>query len=654
MMTFDDRTEWLEADGLGGFASGTASGLRTRRYHALLLTATTPPTGRMVLVNGLDAWATTPAGRFALSTQRYRPDVLHPDGHSRLTAFTCERWPAWEFVTPDGARIVHEILTEYESGRSVLTWRVNGPVPVKIEVRLLLSGRDYHSTHHENAAFRFEPDPSGAEIVWRPYEGVPAVQVVTNGDYRHAPEWYRSFLYSAERERGLDDTEDLASPGVLSWDLGNAGEAALVLSAGDRRLSARTKADALARAQRIRASEDLRRATFATPIDRAADAYLVRRGNGRTIVAGYPWFTDWGRDTFIAIRGLCIATGRLSEARAILLEWAGAVSEGMLPNRFPDSGEAPEFNAVDASLWYIVAVHELLEAATADRDPISDSDRARLENAVQQILEGYAAGTRYGIRADADGLLAAGEPGVQLTWMDAKVGDRVITPRIGKPVDVQALWVNALWVGAQFDTQWTALLERGRRSFSDRFWNAERGCLFDVVDVDHVAGATDSSLRPNQVLAVGGLPVCLLDLARARQVIDVVERELLTPIGLRSLASSEREYVRRYEGSPAERDAAYHQGTVWPWLLGPFVEGWVRARGGSAAARRQARKTFLAPLLEKLDGTFGHLAEIADADAPFTPRGCPFQAWSLGEVLRLDRKVLASPVRRRAQMAASQ
>jgi glycogen debranching enzyme len=230
----------------------------------------------------------------------------------------------------------------------------------------------------------------------------------------------------------------------------------------------------------------------------------------------------------------------------------------------------------------------------------------------------------------------------------------VITPRIGKPVDVQALWVNALWVGAQFDTQWTALLERGRRSFSDRFWNAERGCLFDVVDVDHVAGATDSSLRPNQVLAVGGLPVCLLDLARARQVIDVVERELLTPIGLRSLASSEREYARRYEGSPAARDAAYHQGTVWPWLLGPFVEGWVRARGGSAAARRQARKTFLAPLLQKLDGTCGHLTEIADADAPFTPRGCPFQAWSLGEVLRLDRKVLASPVRRRAQMAASQ
>lgn len=645
MTTLDDRSEWLEADGLGGFASGTACGLRTRRYHALLLSATTPPTGRMVLVNGFDAWATTPTGRFALSTQRYTPDVLHPDGYTRLMAFACDRWPTWEFATPDGARIVQEILTEHETGRTVVTWRAEGPVPVMLEVRLFLSGRDYHSTHHENGAFRFEPDLNGALITWKPYDGAPVIEALTNGTYVQSPEWYRNFLYSAERERGLDDTEDLASPGVLSWELGCDGEAALVLATGERQL-APTRADALACAQSIRQAEAARRASFSTPLDRAASAYLVRRGQGRTIVAGYPWFTDWGRDTFIAIRGLCIAAGRLADASAILTEWAGAVSEGMLPNRFPDSGEAPEYNAVDASLWYIIAVHELLEAAGTCPGTLSDAGRARLQDAVRSILDGYAAGTRYGIHADSDGLLAAGVPGVQLTWMDAKVGDRVITPRIGKPVEVQALWVNALWIGAQFDSRWMAPFERARRSLRSRFWNAERACLFDVIDADHIAGAVDASLRPNQLLAVGGLPLCLVDQSRARQIIDVVERELLTPCGLRSLEPSDAQYVRRYEGPPAARDGAYHQGTVWPWLLGPFVEGWVRARGESDAVRAEARERFLSPMLGTLEASFGHVSEIADADPPFTPRGCPFQAWSVAEILRLDRKVLARPARR--------
>jgi len=393
-------------------------------------------------------------------------------------------------------------------------------------------------------------------------------------------------------------------------------------------------------ADQLQLSERNRRAAFPSALDKAADAYLVRRKGGQTLVAGYPWFTDWGRDTFIAVRGLCLATGRLREARNILLEWCDAVSEGMLPNRFPDRGEEAEFNAVDASLWYVVVVHELLELAGHSRTSLSPSDEEALRGSIAKIVEGYAAGTRYGIHADADGLLFAGCPGVQLTWMDARVGDRVITPRIGKPVEIQALWLNALAIAGRTSARWRETFERGRETFLQRFWN-DRGYLADVVDVDNVAGTRDDTFRPNQILAIGGLPVSLIEGARARQVVGEVERRLLTPLGLRSLAPEEPEYRRTYEGDSASRDASYHQGTVWPWLLGPFVEAWLRAHGNRPAARAEARQRFLQPLLEHLESAgLGHVSEIADAEPPFTPRGCPFQAWSLGELIRLEHSVL--------------
>ena len=399
--------------------------------------------------------------------------------------------------------------------------------------------------------------------------------------------------------------------------------------------------DARATLESLRASERRRRRRFPSRLERAAADYVVRRGRGKTIVAGYPWFTDWGRDTFIALRGLCLATGRLEEARAILLEWAGTVSRGMLPNRFVERGEAPEFNSVDASLWYVVAVHETLEALAA-RGRLSVAVRRRLEAASDAILEGYASGTRYGIHATDDGLLAAGEPGVQLTWMDAKVGDWVVTPRIGKPVEVQALWLNALRIGAQRSERWAAMYERGLESFRARFWDDARGYLADVVDVDHRQGAVDHSFRPNQIFAVGGLPFEILGGGRARRLVDLVESRLWTPLGLRSLAPGEPGYAPRYRGGMRERDGAYHQGTVWPWLAGPFVEAWVRVRGATAASRREARARFLDPLLASTkQGGLGHICEIADGDPPHTPRGCPFQAWSVGEALRLERVVLA-------------
>lgn len=643
-MSADDETEWLEADGLGGFASGTAAGIRTRRYHALLLTATTPPTGRMVLVNGFDAWADTPDGAFALSTQRYAPGVLHPDGAAHAAQFTADPWPTWDYQLPDGTRVIQEIFVRHGTGAAIAVWtlaRAGGPVTLR--VRPFLSGRDYHSLHHENGAFRFAADRQDAAVTFTTYDGLPRILALSNGGYRHAPDWYRQFLYTAERERGLDDVEDLASPGEFSWRLSAPGEQAVwVLQAGATGHERPTADQVVALVSEARSAERRRRDAFATPLDRAADAYLVRRGTGRTIVAGYPWFTDWGRDTFIAIRGLCLATGRLADARDILLEWAGAVSEGMLPNRFADRGEAPEFNAVDASLWYVIAVGELLALLPRGSDLLDAAGRRALESAVAAIVHGYAGGTRFGIRMDADGLLAAGVPGVQLTWMDARVGDRVITPRIGKPVEVQALWLNALHVASLLEPAWRDAFERGRAAFVERFWNERLGRLADVVDVDHVAGTRDDTFRPNQVFAVGGLPVAIVDVERGRRVVDAIEQRLLTPMGLRSLAPGEPAYAPRYHGDPAARDAVYHQGTVWPWLIGAFVEAWVRVRGDTIAARREARARFVDPLRAHLrTAGAGHVSEIADAEPPFTPRGCPFQAWSLGELLRLDRVVLA-------------
>lgn len=666
---FDDR-EWLEADGQGGFAMGPVTGPRRRRYHGLLVAAARPPQERIVLVNGCEATVLLGEGdgarAVALNTQRYQPGVDHPAEVAPLEAFESEPWPRWRFRLPDGSHLVHELCVQPAHGASdrrpvtALTFRREGGAgPARLLLRPLLSGRDFHALHHENPAFAFVPalaltDTSGSTQsmstqIFRPYPGVPAITLTSNGRYEHRPAWYRAFLYEDERARGLDDTEDLAAPGELWFDL-VSGPAELRLAAGDAPLTV----DAAA----IFAAERARRATFPTPLHRAADAYVVQGTRGLTVIAGYPWFGDWGRDTFIALRGLCLTTGRVADAAAILEAWAAAVSEGMLPNLFPDRGAVPEYNSVDAALWFVVAAYELLSVATGWID-----QRRKLVDAVEGILRGYASGTRHGIGVAADGLLAAGLPRVpglgaaharpeqlrptQLTWMDAAIGERVFTPRVGKPVEVQALWLNALRIGALLGCpsawRWAQLERLARRSFEDRFWNPAAGHLHDVVDVDHRPGAVDPTLRPNQILAVGGLPFRVLDGERAASVVTAVDRALCTPLGLRTLPPGHADYHPRYEGGPASRDAAYHQGSAWPWLLDPFVAAWLHVRGHSPAAQREARSRFLAPLrAHLLTAGLGHVSEIVDAEPPHTPRGCPFQAWSLSALLRLER-MLAPP-----------
>ncbi len=610
--------EWLEADGRGGFAYGTADTIATRRYHGLLVVA--PQTQRLVLVNAVEAWIDLGGESVALSSHRYQPGVIHPDGAGRIEGFTIAPWPTWTVRLPGDARMTCDVFVAPGSGQTTVRWRLDGGGPAVLHVRPLLSGRDYHALHHENPAFRFDPIEQGNRaVVWQPYPDLPPI-AAHGGAYRHDPLWFRQFLYAEEAARGLDCLEDLASPGVLSWDLAK-GEATLAWRA-DR--APVLPVAALAEAE-------LARRAAIPKLHRAALAHLVTCGDRQTLIAGYPWFTDWGRDTFIALRGVLLATGRHEAARDVLLAWAGLVDRGMLPNRFPDGGGAPEFNAVDASLWFIVAVHDLLAAA-----PVPEAAAERLRGACIAILEGYAEGTRYGIRMDADGLIACGEPGVQLTWMDAKVGDWVVTPRIGKPVEVQALWINALaivgaWPGGR---RWAGHEAQARAAFLAAFPDPQTGGLVDVIGKD---GVPDRRIRPNQVFAAGGLPHACVPPEMARTVLALVEDRLLTPLGLRTLDPADPDYRGRYQGGVAERDGAYHQGTVWPWLLGPFVEAWLRLRDGTPAARAEAAARFLPPLRAHLhEAGLGSASEIADGDAPHTPRGCPFQAWSIGEMLRIE------------------
>jgi len=660
----DLAAEWLEADGLGGFASSTVSGERRRRYHGLLTVALIPPTQRTLLVNGYAAWiesasrrnGSPPAPEY-LSVQRYAPDVLSrsPD---HIVGFRLDPWPTWTYRLGDGTEIEHEVLVARDHALAVLRWRVarrpgrqESAVGLRLVVRPFLSGRDIHALHHENPSFRFAADVTVERVCWHPYASLPPILSAHNGSYLHDPVWYRAFQLDEERARGFDAHEDAGSPGLLSWNL-SGGDAVWILAAGGHPGSELIGTDApVAVAEALVRRERSRRAQLGSPLRGAADAYMAKRGDGKTVIAGYPWFTDWGRDTFISVRGLCLATGRLEDALAVLGQWAGLVSEGMLPNRFVDEGGGSEFNSADASLWYVVAVGELIAAYRAAGKRLPAGDRAALGDAVMKIIAGYREGTRYGIGADHDGLLRAGVPGVQLTWMDAKVGDWVVTPRIGKPVEVQALWVNALRIGAMLDPSLASLADRAQTSFAARFWNDERQCLYDVVDADGISGKNDPAFRPNQIFAVGGLPHQLIAGERAAAVVAAVERELLTPLGLRSLGPNEPGYRPRYEGGPVERDGAYHQGTVWPWLIGPFVEAWLRVHGDDAETRVEAKRRFLDPLMAHLDEAgLGHVSEVAGGDPPHRPGGCPFQAWSVGELLRIERLLVeAAPRARRSR-----
>jgi predicted glycogen debranching enzyme len=630
--------EWLETNGIGGFSSSTVIGLNTRRYHGLLTAATKPPVGRMVLLSKLEETLVIEGRRYELSANQY-PGVIHPPGFNYQTGFRLEPFPIFTYEV-EGLRLEKSLFMVQGENTTVIQYQIIGstlPANVRLEIRPLIAFRDYHSTTHENSALNPHVEIQDGLATLTPYADLPALYVAndareidTNGF------WYRNFQYAVEQERGLEFVEDLFSPCVLMFELDSTGRATVIASTQPHDVR---QADEYRNAEIDRRTR-LNRSGANEMIDvltTAADQFIVARERGKTVIAGYHWFADWGRDTMIALPGLTLVTGGAETAKTILREFANHVDQGMLPNRFPDAGETPEYNTVDATLWYFEAVRSLLEHTNN-----YEFVREHFYAVLKEIIEWHMKGTRYGIRVDQDGLLYSGEPGVQLTWMDAKVGDWVVTPRSGKPVEIQALWYNALRVMEQLSGEFqetelarnfAAMAEKACDSFNRLFWNSEHGCLYDVIDGEYF----DSSIRPNQVIAVS-LANSMVSTKRARSILAVVERELLTPRGLRTLSPHDPNYIGKYEGDPRSRDGAYHQGTVWPWLMGSYITAYTRTFGNKAG--REFASKWFAEFQEHLgEACLGQVSEIFDGDAPHRPRGCVAQAWSVSELLRAAAEV---------------
>lgn len=630
------RREWLETNGLGGFASSTITGLNTRRYHGLLTAATRPPVGRMALLEKLEETLVVNGERFDLSANQYS-GAVHPQGYRYLKAFRLAPFPIFVYEVA-GVEIEKSVFMVHGENTTVVQYKlIQKPeeADCRLEIHPLVAFRDYHGTAHENDALSNHVETLDGVATIQPYADLPELHFAHNAaELAVTGYWYRNFEYAVERERGLDFTEDLFNHFALKFDL-SANEQPTVIASTEIRAAG--DADALRQAE-IERRENLLSGVGQDELIRtltlAADQFIVGRGEQKTVIAGYHWFCDWGRDTMIALPGLTLTTGRHDIARSILLEFVRHVDHGMLPNRFPDAGEEPEYNTVDATLWYFEAVRALIQH-TEDYEFV----RRHLYDTLVDILHWHEKGTRYRIHVDSDGLLFAGEPGVQLTWMDAKIGDWVVTPRIGKPVEIQALWFNALSVmeilAGKFNDsanaeRFAAMAEKAKESFNQQFWNEAAGCLYDVVDGE----MRDGSIRPNQILAVS-LHHSMLDQERARQIVAVVERELLTPAGLRSLSPNDSQYIGIYQGDMRSRDGAYHQGTVWGWLIGPFITAYLKANGKTDAAREQARRWVNGFLPHLREAGLGQVSEIFDGNAPHAPRGCAAQAWSVSELLRV-------------------
>ncbi len=638
-----EQREWLVTNGIGGFASGTVSGNLTRRYHGLLVAALHPPVGRTQLVAKLDETAHYAGIEYALATNRWLSGAVEPKGYVNIESFRLEgTTPIWQFALGDALVEKRIWMHQSENTTYVQYTLLRGGQPLGLELKALVNYRDFHSsTHAGDWQMKVDTIEEGVQI--NAFDGgTPFYLLSAGAEFETRHEWHRDCFLPLAKYRGLDDHEDHLLAAVFSTELALNQSVTLVLTTNrDAQLDgSRAWEEHAEHEKKLFAkwtSHDAQAASSAPdwvqPLILAADQFIVRRSlpeepDGRSIIAGYHWFGDWGRDTMIALPGLTLTTGRTDIARKILLAFARYVDGGMLPNDFPDAGGRPEYNTVDAALWYYEAVRQYF-AVTQDRATL-----VSLFPVLEEMINAHLKGTRYQIHVDqADGLLYAGEPGVQLTWMDAKVGDWVVTPRIGKPVEINALWYNALETMAALapaagrsGEPFAKMAAMVKRSFG-KFWNSGSGCCFDVIDAPGIGN--DATLRPNQIFAVS-LPESPLAPEQQRAVVDVCARRLVTSHGLRSLAQEEPGYQGHYGGAPRERDGAYHQGTVWGWLMGPFVLAHLRVYGDHKAAA-----SFLEPLGKQITSHgLGTLSEIFDGDAPFTPRGCIAQAWTVGEVLR--------------------
>jgi predicted glycogen debranching enzyme len=632
------RREWLVTNGLGGYACGTIALANTRRYHAFLMASLAPPVERTLLVAKIDVTVEYLGAAHPLFANEFAGGAVDPRGFVHLESFFVQDGvPVWRYAIAN-ALLEQRIFMTPGANTSHLSLELKrASAPIRVELKPLVTYRELHV--HGRGARPYGVQAQDAACTVTAFEGARPIHLAIGaGRYVPVNEWYWNFYHREESARGLDGLEDLFVPGVFTGEIA-AGEALFFTASAASAESApsqapRALASTILQSRRLKEALPKSSPLWIQTLATASDQFLVRRGDsggGSSIIAGYPWFADWGRDTMIALPGLATGLARYSAAADILRTFAKFVDRGMLPNTFPDRGGPPEYNTADATLWLFHALHDYL---AANRDPELTRE---LFPTLIAIIDAHVEGTRYGIGVDpSDGLLRAGEAGIQLTWMDAKQGGHVFTPRIGKPVEINALWMNALDVAARLAGQvrsaaekrrCESLLARAAASF-ERFWNPGHSCLYDVIDVDGGSG-TDASVRPNQIFAVS-LPYSALPPARMRAVVECCARELLTSYGLRSLSPQDAGYIGRYAGDQWQRDAAYHQGTAWAWLLGPFVRAHYRVYGDAPLAQ-----SFLAPIAEHLAGAcVGSASEIFDGDAPHTAAGCFAQAWSVAEILR--------------------
>ncbi len=637
--------EWLETNGIGGYASSTITGANTRRYHGLLMAATKPPLGRILTLSKLEESLSVGEDPFPLSTNFY-PNAIYPEGYKNLVQFDLTPVPTFTYSI-HGITIGKSVFMVYGENTTVIRYRIStsgaaSAAPLFLKVRVLIAFRDDHCLTHENPALntRYEQLPHGVCLL--PYEGLPPLYLFHNAQSIDKDSfWHKNMEYPKEIERGLEAHEDHFSPFALHFDVSEGTECFVVATLhphSEIDVSSLFNGEVKRRAglrlpQPVQGKENKRTEALNSLLS-AADSFIVKRGsNKKSIIAGYPWFGDWGRDTMISLPGLTLVQGRFDDAREILLTYAQFVDKGMIPNRFPDYGETPEYNTVDASLWYINAVYQYLRFAK-DLKTI----RTDLYGVMREIVEWYKKGSRYNIGMDSDGLIHAGVEGIQLTWMDAKVCDWVVTPRIGKAVEINALWYNALKIMAFFAremglaselAEYLALSQKVEKSFLDAFWFSDGQYLFDYVH----GNVKDAAIRPNQIFAVS-LPYSMLPVKKQRSVVGIVEKHLLTPYGLRSLSPRDKDYIGRYYGNQYERDKAYHQGTVWAWLIGPYISAYTRAYAGMEGAHAYIEGLFKPFYGHLFDAGVGTVSEIFDGDTPHTPRGCIAQAWSVGEIVR--------------------
>lgn len=644
--------EWLITNGIGGYASSTVSGINSRRYHGLLVAATHPPVGRLVMLSKLEDALFIDGARIDLSTNIYGDNVLHPQGHRNLQHFRLDPFPVYTyagegFVLEKSiymARGENTVVIEYS-----LTSRRKG-TDIQLEIAPLIAFRDYHSTTHANSIVNSNFVESNGNVTLQPYGDLPSLHIAHDADaVVTTGVWYYNFEYVEESARGLDHREDLFNPLTLRASFNGRTKLTLIASTEPHVVTdaATIRAGEIRRHKEVerRSESSDRNAELIRALSVAAEHFIVARPPFKTVIAGYHWFGDWGRDTMIALPGLLLCTDQPDAAREILLQFLRYIHGGMLPNRFPDQGETPEYNTVDATLWFVDAIWQYLNYrrdARWRREAL-ELIRTQFYPGLKSIIHHHLAGTHYGIHADSQGFLWAGNDSTQLTWMDAKVGDIAITPRAGRPVEIQGLWYNALRTVEEFGRTFgdaaaadycAGVANRLKANFERVFWNESDGCLYDVVS----ELSADPSIRPNQVIAAS-LRHNLLDPLKTRKVLETAKKHLLTPYGLRTLAPSDSRYRPQYRGDVWNRDSAYHQGTVWPWLAGPYFGSLLRYSENTDAAVSEAQSW-----LDRFSGhlqeaCLGQISEVFDGDEPHNPGGCIAQAWSVAELLRLAKLV---------------